>query len=117
MLQEHNKLKTDILIGLDDKVIHLERELNSHRNQILSIQHLLEVQMDQKNDEIRRIQMEKEAEEDLEKKMIEMYDSFLYTVLPAIIVVVLAMFFALYKDSRYPIYFHENRTLIMDRSS
>lgn len=125
MLEDQAKEQTAIIIGLDDKNMNLEKELSRHRDQILAIQHLLEVMMDQKNEELREVEEAREAKEaeelqrvdEYNKKIVEMYDCFLYTFVPAIVILIIGIIVALYHDSRNSVYILENRTLIMDRSS
>jgi hypothetical protein len=125
MLEDQEKEQTAIIVGLDDKVTNLENELTKHRDQILSIQHLLEVMIDKKNEELREAQETRESQkakeneeiqrvEEYNKKMVEIYDCFLYIFVPVIVVVITV---ALYSDFRYSVYIPENRTLIMGRPS
>jgi uncharacterized coiled-coil protein SlyX len=121
MLEEQSKTQTAIIIALDDKVMNLEKEMTQHRDQILAIQYLLEVQMDQKNAEIEETKQAQEAEElkkeEYNKRVIEMYDSFLYFFFPSITLLVFAIIFTIYNYPENSLYIPENRTLIMDRSS
>jgi hypothetical protein len=131
MIQEQTADQTTVIVGLNKKIVGIEKKVNEQRNQILAIQHLLEVQMEQRNAEIRGAQEAQEfqeaqeaqeyenakKEERLAKEMVEMYDALLCVFLPVITVIISMIIFIICQDSRSSLYFPENRTLIMDRSS
>lgn len=117
MLEDQSKNQTAIIVALDDKLMDLEKELGHHRDQILAIQHLLEVQMDQKNAEIEEANQAQEAEEQQRKKAVDMYDTLLWFFFPSITILVFAIIFSIYSYPGNSLHILENRTLIMDRSS
>ena len=117
MLEDQSKNQAAIIIGFDDKLMDLEKELSQHRNQILAIQHLLEIQMDQKNAEIEEANQTQEAGEQQRKKMIDVYNTLLCFFIPSITILLFAIIFSIYRYPENPLHILENRTLIMDRSS
>jgi len=117
MLEDQSKNQTAIIIGLDDKLMDLEKELSHHRDQILAIQHLLEVQMDQKNAEIEEANQAQEVQEQQRKNAVDMYDTLLWFFFPSITILVFAIIFSIYNYPGNSLHILENRTLIMDRSS
>jgi len=122
MLEGQSKDQTTVIVGLNDKVANLENELSEQKDQILAIRYLLELQMSQKNAEIQESQVAKERlmtkkEEEFENKINEMHNTFLCFFLPSIAVLIIAVIFSFYNESKESAFYPENRTLIMDRSS